>query len=491
MNKFILERGVFQIMGSKERFFVDIMALNSGVTGSGYPIVVNYPNGYKTQFLLECGLFEGKDNPEDERAPFNLNESFPFNANNVEFCIISHNHVDHTGRLPLLAKQGFDGKVYTSKETGILLPLALGDSYKVLKELAKRKHCKELYSEADVSNILDSVKTIDFSETMQIDSHTKVTLFKNGHLVGAAFVLLQIQYEEYEDINILFTGDYNTKNVFFDIPKLPKYVLDMPLTIIQESTYGTTDSTEIVECFEKNILECISNNGTSVNMAFSLGRFQEILYKLKQMQDSGELSTDIPIYADGKLGIRYTYLFTKGKLGIKDEALDFLPKNLTFVSKDNREDVLESEECKIIVSTSGMGTYGPAPQYIIKFIRNKKNLIQFTGFTPEGTLGYRLKCAQDGDVVQVGGMSVVKKAKVEHTTEFSAHAKADEMISFLRQFNNIKLVLVNHGDSEVKEAFAKRIVQEVGPKDVGILGREYLYRIGAYGIIKTMTTKFE
>ena len=152
---------------------------------------------------------------------------------------------------------------------------------------------------------------------------------------------------------------------------------------------------------------------------------------------------------------------------------------------------MESEESKIIVTTSGMGTYGPAPQYIIRYIKDKRSLIQFTGFTTEGTLGSRLKRAQEGDVVSIGGMVVIKKAKVEYTTEFSAHAKADEMIEFLQQFEDIKLILVNHGETSVKEEFAKRILQEVNSKNVGVLDRQYLYRVGPYGFIKAMSTKFE
>lgn len=386
-------------MGSKERFYVDIMALQPEVTGSCNLVIVNYPNGEKTRFIVDCGLFQ-----ESEYSKYN--ECFPFNAENIEFCAITHNHVDHTGRLPLLVKKGFTGEIYTSKATAILLPLALADSYKVLKDVAKRNNAKQLYSESDVAETLRHVSATDFTKSVDINPNIRLTMFKNGHLIGAALILIQVRYKGYPNINLLFTGDYNNKNIFFNIPKLRKAVKSLPLTIIQESTYGTTNSDEVTECFEENVLKCIRSGGTVVNMAFSLGRFQEILYKLKTMQDEGKLSTDIPIFADG-------------------------------------------------------------------------------------TLGSRLKMAQDGDVVTIGGMVAIKKARVEYTTEFSAHAKADEMIEFLQQFEDIKLILINHGETSVKEEFAKRILQEVNSKNVGILNREYLYRVGPYGFIKTMSTKFE
>lgn len=472
-------------MGSKERFYADIMALQPEVTGSCNLVIVNYPNGEKTRFIVDCGLFQESDYSQ-------YNASFPFNAENIEFCVVTHNHVDHTGRLPLLVKKGFTGEIYTSKATAILLPLALADSYKVLKDVAKRNNAKQLYSESDVAETLRHVSaTEEYTKSVDINPNIKLTMFKNGHLIGAALILIQVRYKGYPNINLLFTGDYNNKNIFSNIPKLRKAVKTLPLTIIQESTYGTTNSDEVTECFEENVLNCIKSGGTVVNMAFSLGRFQEILYKLKTMQDEGKLSTDIPIFADGTLGLRYTALFSKEELEIKPEAVDFLPQNLCFVNKENRAQVLESDECKIIVTTSGMGSYGPAPQYIIKYIKQEKCLIQFTGFTTEGTLGARLKSAENGDIVSIGGMLCTKRARVEYTTEFSAHAKADEMIEFLQQFEDIKLILVNHGETSVKEEFAKRILQEVNSKNVGILNREFLFRVGPYGFIKTISTKFE
>ena len=138
-----------------------------------------------------------------------------------------------------------------------------------------------------------------------------------------------------------------------------------------------------------------------------------------------------------------------------------------------------------------MGSYGPAQVYIPAYLPNKKALIHFTGYTAEGTLGRKLKDTTPGDTIQVFGLMLVKKAEVEYTAEYSAHAKADEMIEFLKQFTNLRMVLVNHGQSAVKETFANRIMNEVAPRNVGILGNGYLFRVDTYGLIKTMGTKFE
>ena len=137
-----------------------------------------------------------------------------------------------------------------------------------------------------------------------------------------------------------------------------------------------------------------------------------------------------------------------------------------------------------------MGSYGPAQSYIPEFISHEDTLIQFTGYTAEGTLGQRLKLTKYGDMVSVGGLISRKLGDVEYTTEYSAHAKSNEMIDFLTNFNNLKLVLINHGEISVKEKFAEKILDEVDSKKVGILGREFFFRVNPYGLVKTMGTKF-
>ena len=335
-------------MGKNCRFYADIMAMNEEVTGSCNLVVVKFPNGETTRFVVDCGLFQEREYEE-------LNHVLPFYPEHIDFCLVTHVHVDHVARLPYMVKEGFFNPIYATETTSKLLPLALSDSFKVLNHVSKRKNKKCLYSEIDVDRTLSLVRPCEFDETIDVHPNIKVTFFSNGHIVGAALILVQISYCGYEDINLLFTGDYNNKNQFFDVKPLSKWVLELPLTVIQESTYGDMDSSEIQECFKENVEKCLNNHGTVVALVFSLGRAQEILYVLKCMQEKGELSFEIPIYFDGKLAIRYTNLYIKGDLEIKEEMSDFLPKNLIFVDKANRGDVLEDKKTKIIVTTSGMG----------------------------------------------------------------------------------------------------------------------------------------
>lgn len=471
--------------GARTRFYADVMAFHPGVTGSCNLVVVKYPDGETTKFLVDCGLFQEEQYHEN-------NNKLLFKPEGLDFVLVTHNHVDHVGRLPYLVKQGYRKPIYMTMKTTYLIESALTDSCSVLKDLGKRNNVPPLYSDTDVQRTMGKIVGCYYYQELDILPNIKVTFFPNGHLYGAAIILVQISYPGYEDINLLFTGDYNNKNMFFDVKSLPEWVKNLPLTIVQEATYGTSYSKNTdIKCFEKNVSEALKQGKTVVTLVFSLGRAQEILYTLSKMQDEGTIPLDIPIYFDGKLAFRYTSIYLRNTSDFKPEMHDFMPYNLTYVSKDSRKDIMLDNSEKIIVTTSGMGSYGPAQVYIPEYLQRKNALIHFTGYTAEGTLGARLKNAEKGDIVNIGGLLVVKKADVEYTTEFSAHAKADEMIDFLNQFNKLKLVLINHGEQETKKRFADLVLREVDTKYVGILGEGYLFRVDPYGFVKTMNTKFE
>lgn len=477
-------------MGNTNRFYVDVMALHKEVTGSCILNIIKFPDGSTKEVLVDCGLFQEMDYSE-------LNKNLPFKASDIDYVIVTHNHVDHTGRLPLLVENGYRGNIYMSSSTSKLIPYALEDSYKVLKNKSKMSNEPQLYSDSAVEETLKLVKGYPFEESIWLDDNIKLTFFMNGHLPGAIIVLMQIKYRDssnkrYENINLLFTGDYNNKNIFFNVNPVPKWVHQLPISIIQEATYGDMDSTTVEYVFEKNILNAVAESKEIVIPVFSLGRSQEIMYILKSWQDQGKLDKNIPIYLDGKLAMRYTNLYLKDGLDNKEECREFLPENFNYVSDcETRKSIMNDNIPKIILTTSGMGSYGPAQTYLPAYLKRPNALIHFTGYCAENTLGRRLyDCAKE-DKIDVAGLQVKKSADVQFTSELSAHAKADELIDFLRPFEDIKLLLVNHGNSDKKEIYANRVIDEINPKDVGILGRDYFFRIDGYGFVKSFTTKFE
>lgn len=469
-------------MGKKERFYADIMSMHQKVTGSCNIVTVRIPTGEKFHFVVDCGLFQ-------EAEFLHLNSEFAFRPSNIDFCLVTHAHVDHIGRIPFLVKSGFEGFIYATDVTKSIMKPALVDTVKVMRTDAKRKRHPVLFDEKDVETTMKMVRGYNYNQWFQVREHVDIMFLSNGHLFGAAMILVRLSYPGERDINILFTGDYNNKNLFFKLGEIPSWVYSMPLTIVQEATYGYMDSSEIVKCFADNITKCMSNGGTALVPVFSLCRMQEVLYTLKCLQDDGNISCEIPIYVDGKLGIKYTYMALSGELAIDEDKREFLPQGISYVDKQTRGTILQDSSPKIILTTSGMGSHGPAQTYIPIYITRGNTLIQFTGYVTTGTLGRELKDTPSGEVVKIRGVLYRKHADVEYTNEFSAHAKADEIIDFLNQFEKINLVLVNHGETHSKDVLAERILNEVSLKHVGILGM-YFYRINSYGLVTSKSAKF-
>lgn len=491
-------------MGQRKRLCADIQTIHSKVTGSLHLCIAKFPDNQTVRFVVDCGLFQERvpknpesDSPQMENINDILNKGFPFNGATLDFALVTHNHIDHVGRFPLLYKNGFGGKTYMSSPTRALIPHALNDSYKVLREASKRRHIAPLYTDKDVKIALSNMYGMPYLESFSpVPGKVKVTMFKNGHVVGASMILVQIySYECEEIINLLFTGDYNYRNMFFEVPPLPQWLFELPVTIIQESTYGDMNSTDIVECFEDNILRGISQNKSIVIPAFSFGRYQEVLYFLKMLQAKGVLDPNIPISADGKLAAIYTNMFLNDPaLEINPDMIDFLPRNVSFISSsEQRHALISDKNSKIVVATSGMGSYGPSHEYICKFISNPNAMIHFAGYVAEGSLGRRLKDAKIGDNVEIGSVKKIKQAEVLYTSQFSAHAKADEIINlFLKKFHKINFLILNHGEPDIMDTFASRILREVdNVKEVGIASRDTFFRINPYRCEKTFRTHFQ
>lgn len=469
-------------MGNRYRFTVDFSAKHEGVSGSCILTSVHHPDG-EIKFLVDCGIFQGeKDSEVLNYVPFE------FNPKNIDFMILTHNHADHNGRIPLLYKNGFHGKIYTTNDTGIMLPLALNDNEKIIRLNAQRNSKKALYNANDVNNALSNVSTQEFEKTFNPMPNVKVTFFKNGHLIGAAIVLVQISCSGHEDINILYTGDYKKSNIFFDVPELPKWVRELPLYIVCESTYGTTFSSEEgPPTFIKNIAEMLQQGKNTILIpALSLGRFQEIAYTLKKAQGT-TIDENIPIWFDGNLAIKYNNLF-KYQLNISENMKDFMPMNYAYVEKNMREEIIQNIGKQIIVTTSGMGNYGPAQEYIPKLVERRDVGIHYTCYLSPTTDSYQL-LNSSGNVL-IASVLKHKAADVRTTSEFSSHSRADKLLEFLSQFININALMLNHGEISVKTKFAeygKQTLQNC--KEVAILGMGYTIRVDEWKIVKSIREK--
>lgn len=488
-------------MPNNVRFYADIMQGPTEVTGS-FNVVDFKVNDETIKFAVDCGMYQ-------ERGYEEQNLDFPIDPSTLDFAILTHNHVDHNGRFPYLVRKGFTKSIYTTVATSRLLGKAFEDNLKVMSDTSQRGNGGALYDEKDVQEALSHIVPCEYLEPVVVNDHVVIHFLWNGHLVGASSVLVQLKNSGCNDIWILFSGDYNSKNMFFPVPCYRNWIKQIPnLTVVCESTYGLMDSTEIVPCFEENVIRALRDGKTVIIPAFSLGRSQEVLWTIKHLQETNPKDLrGVPVFFDGKLAFFYTKMYQKLweedqerlKIGnphkivnFYEDKIDFLPRNLVYVvDKGVRNAILEDNKKKLVVTTSGMGSYGPAQTYIPAYIQCRKALIHFTGYCAEDTLGRRLKDAEIGDIVRVGGLDVEKQGNVEFTNEFTAHAKADELIDYLLQFESLNTVLINHGSAAAKEAFAKRVIREVKPKHVGRLGDGYVFRIGENGFEKQMSTQFK
>lgn len=346
-----------------------------------------------------------------------------------------------------------------------------------------------LFTQKDVDETMKHVVGKDYNEKFKVTDNITVQFIPNGHLLGAASILVTIKSRKEDPIYLYFSGDYAKSNMFFDVPEISKEITQLPINIIEETTYGTSSKENTTKVFRKNLLESIKNGETFIAPVFSLGRSQEILLELRRMQDENILDKSIPIYLDGRLAQNYTNFYLNHKEYLMNDTQDFLPANYKEVQGfDERQLLGVDRNCKIILTTSGMGSYGPAQFYLPNYLSSPKCTIHFCGYTTPNTFGSKIKEIPDGQFANINGIMTKKKAKILSTSEFSGHAKKEDLLDLLKQFPNLKSVLLNHGEEEAKEKYANEVINELNPKKIAILGSKFYIRVGAYGVIKSHPT---
>ena len=438
------------------------------VTGSQHLLSIN---GKK--ILLECGLFQGRRSETYEK-----NKNFKFDTKEIDALILSHAHIDHSGNIPNLVKNDFNGPIYATPATVDLCDIMLKDSaYLQQRDIEwlnkKRKNKNQapeeaLYSLEDVERALNNFVAVEYNTATEIFPGIILTFQDAGHILGSAGILLEIE-EEGKKIRFGFSGDIGRHET--PIIRDPDYLRDLDV-LIMESTYGNrihTHSDEVEEEVAKVIREVYDRKGKIIIPAFAVGRTQLLVYVLHKLFDQDRIPA-LPIYVDSPLAVNATKVFKDhpecfdretNRIFLESGDDPFGFGRLKYISTvDQSKELNDMHEPMIIISASGMAEGGRILHHLANNIGNPKNLVLFVGYAAEHTLARKI---MDGmDRVNILGEEHSVKCQIKTMDYFSAHADQNELLNYLSLTpqNRLKNILLVHGEEEQALPLKEKIIQK-------------------------------
>lgn len=452
------------------------------VTGSKH--LLTTAKGKK--ILLDCGLYQGRRKDAERK-----NQHFGFNPMEIEYVILSHAHIDHTGLIPKLVKEGFKGPIYCTAATLDLNRIMLPDSAHIqesdiryenkLRERDGKKLLEPLYDQEDAEKALSLMVAVPFYQDFKVCDEVSLRFTENGHLLGSAAVNLSIK-DEGNMIQLCFTGDIGRQTT--SMLKMPQPFPQADY-IISESTYGDRlheDELYSLEEILKIIADtCIEKKGKVIIPAFSIGRTQEIIYGLDYLHSKLQLP-NIPVYIDSPLSTKGTGIFKNHLELFNNEFQEFLKRDKSPFDFPNLHLIQSVEESKalndnpepmVIISASGMMEAGRIKHHVANHIEDPNCTILMVGYCEPSTLGGRI--AAGAKEVKIFGLVKQVKARVEYVRSFSGHGDYKEMITFLncQDKDKVKHIFLVHGDIDAQHAFSGHL-KTAGFKNIDIpaLGSE-------------------
>jgi metallo-beta-lactamase family protein len=422
------------------------------VTGSMHLVEIN-----GSRLLLDCGMYQGR-----RKESYEKNHNFPFDVNAIDAVILSHAHIDHSGNLPNLVKQGFSGPIYATHATAHLTDLMLRDSGHVQEKQAASINYHNakrgeptvvpLYTEEDAKQVKPLLKELNYEDQFEPASGALASFHDAGHILGSASIDLNLE-EEKRKTRLWFSGDIGRRNLpILRDPVLP----EQADVLLMESTYGDKPHRSPEEAYIEMrdvILRTIDRKGKVIIPSFAVGRTQEIVYNLSRMHDEGDLPA-IPVYVDSPLAVNASIIFRSHSECYDNEmnaliqsghpALDF--ELLTYVSDVEESKALnERKDPMIIISAAGMAETGRVVYHIRWAIENKRNTIMIVSWQAPETLGRRL--ADREKIVKIFGESYHCKAEIATINGLSSHAGQDLLVEYATGVKqSAKNIFLVHGE---------------------------------------------
>ena len=453
---------------------------SSGVTGSCHLLTTE-----NHKILLDCGQFQGGKSQEALNA-----EPFPFDPAEVECVILSHAHIDHCGRIPLLVKRGFRGKIYCTDATADLLDVMLKDSGYIHEKDAERQSRKALragkspveplYTYNDAVEALQYVEPVLYNQLIELNENMKIVFNDAGHILGSAITELWIT-EDGKESKIVFSGDLG----MIDRPILrDPTIIKKADYVIMETTYGNRNhpenSTSINQLLDI-VLKTIKRGGNVVIPSFAVGRTQELIFEFNRFYEEHPEYRDqldkVKVYVDSPMATTATEVFrknaqvfdeeTKAYIMRGDNPLDF--KNLKFTRTTAESQALNMDRSpKIIISASGMCEAGRIRHHLKHNLWDARSSVVFVGYQAEGTLGKLL--VEGTKDITLFGEAVHVNAEIYNLEGFSGHADQNGLFAWISGFRKKpRQVFLVHGEEDSKKDFAKLISDKLGYDPVVVL----------------------
>jgi metallo-beta-lactamase family protein len=428
-----------------------------GVTGSMHQLEVDGKH-----YLLDCGMFQGRRKEAEQR-----NRDFPFAASSIDAVVLSHAHIDHSGRLPLLAKSGFHGPIYTTPATIDLCDAMLRDTGHIAEsdaEFVNRKHpddppVEPLYTVEDAAEAMQLFRPVPLHKPTNIGGKLVMESYDAGHILGSSSIVLTDG-----KVRLAFSGDVGR-------PGLPIIRDPEPLPpvdyLIMESTYGGRKHPQPAEALsqlEETVKRTIARGGRLIVPAFAVGRTQQLVLMLHQLMNEKRIPS-VPMFVDSPLAVNVTEVFRAHPECFDKETNEYLRKGedpfgfnrLIYIRDVNESKKLNTRKGSfIVISASGMCEAGRILHHLRNNVGDSRNTVLLTGYQAENTLGRKLR---DGwKSVRIFGIPAQVEAEVDSLDALSAHADAGELLDWMKPMTaTLKKVFLVHGEPEQSEALAEAI----------------------------------
>ncbi len=446
------------------------------VTGSNFLV-----EAAGKKFLVDCGMWQGREDIEIQNG-----EDFEYNPAEIDFMLLTHAHIDHSGRIPKLYNEGFRNKIYAHKATCDLCTLMLPDSghiqeaeieWKNRKRIRKgEKELPPLYTAEDALKSLEVFEPVKYDEIVEITPDIHVRFNDAGHMLGSSIIELWVK-EDGKETKTVFTGDLGNN----DIPLLSEpTMIESTDYLVMESTYGSRlhlKNEEKAKMFLDIVSETLDNGGTVVIPSFAVGRTQEILYEINKLKD---IITDeefkrryktlmkSPVYVDSPLAISATEVFkenmelfdeeTQAQIMRGDNPLEFPGLEFTRTADESKA-LNEDPKSSIIISASGMCEVGRIKHHLKHNLWNPKSTILFVGYQAPGTLGYSI--VNGAKKVKIFGEEIAVNARIEYIEGYSGHADQEGLMNFIYSFiTKPKHIFLVHGEPESQDILQAKIEEE-------------------------------